>query len=98
VDADGEFDDAYALWESALANGSFEDAFQALEEAAACLEQGNLTLERSIRCYEIGARLAAHCDALLADAELRITRLDEMLDQVGHMPAATPSLFDHDDE
>ena len=69
--------DEFADWERALAEGAFEDALIALEKAAKRLETGNLTLADSVKCFEIGNRLAARCSALLDDAELRISRLDE---------------------
>lgn len=72
-----EFEQSYGRWEASLDDGSFEEIFQALEEAVGCLEAGHLSLERSIRCYEIAARLAERCDQLLSDAQLRVSRLDE---------------------
>ncbi len=64
-------------WERALTEGTFEDALIALERAAKRLEAGNLPLADSVRCFEIGNQLAARCSALLDDAELRISRLDQ---------------------
>ena len=67
----------FAEWERAISEGTFEDALIALEKAARRLEAGNLSLADSVRCYEVGNRLAARCGALLDDAELRISRLDQ---------------------
>ncbi len=67
----------FAEWERAITEGTFEDALIALEKAAKRLETGNLPLADSVRCFEIGNRLAARCGALLDDAELRISRLDQ---------------------
>jgi len=79
-------------WEAALASGDFEDAFTALEESVACLESGRLSLEGSLRCFELGAQLAERCDRMLAEAELRVSRLDDVLARIGR-----PSeLFDDD--
>ncbi|HET8524461.1 MAG TPA: exodeoxyribonuclease VII small subunit [Thermomicrobiales bacterium] len=78
-----EFEQSYGRWEASLDDGSFEEIFQALEEAVGCLESGHLSLERSIRCYEIAARLAGRCDHLLTDAELRVSRLDEAVAGTG---------------
>jgi exodeoxyribonuclease VII small subunit len=69
--------DEFAEWERAITEGTFEDALMALEKAAKRLEAGNLALADSVRCFEIGNRLAARCGALLDDAELRISRLDQ---------------------
>ncbi len=55
----------------------FESVYKRLEETVAKLEEGNLTLEESIALYEEGMKLARRSQELLADAELRITRLQE---------------------
>ena len=41
------------------------------------LEQGGLTLERSIELYERGVALHERCAGLLGQAELRVQRLVE---------------------
>ena len=69
--------DEFAEWERAITEGTFEDALMALEKAAKRLEAGNLSLADSVRCFEVGNRLAIRCGALLDDAELRISRLDQ---------------------
>jgi exodeoxyribonuclease VII small subunit len=58
-------------------NETFESIYKRLEETVAKLEQGNLTLEESIALYEEGMKLAKRSQELLAEAELRITRLQE---------------------
>lgn len=73
----------FANWERAASEGTFEDALVALEHVAQRLEAGNLSLADSVRCYEIGNRLAGRCSAMLNDAELKISRLDQPeLDEV----------------
>lgn len=69
--------DEFTNWEGAAEDGTFEDALIALEHVARRLEAGNLSLADSVRCYEIGNRLAHRCAAMLDEAELRISRLDE---------------------
>jgi exodeoxyribonuclease VII small subunit len=69
--------DEFAEWERTITEGTFEDALMALEKAAKRLEAGNLSLADSVRCFEVGNRLAVRCGALLDDAELRISRLDQ---------------------
>ncbi len=54
---------------------SFEEAFRELEEAVRKLEEGDLTLEESIALFERGTRLAAHCQTLLDEAELKVKQL-----------------------
>lgn len=55
----------------------FEALYKRLEETVARLEGGNLSLEESLSLYEEGMRLARACQAMLQDAELRVTRLQE---------------------
>lgn len=68
-------DDQVSAWERALADGSFEEAQQALEEVVALLEAGSLSLERSIACYALGMRLAERCEKMLSEAELAVSTL-----------------------
>lgn len=56
---------------------SFEQAYQQLEESIARLESGELALEESVSLYEKGRLLAAHCQKLLDNAELRIKKIDD---------------------
>lgn len=56
---------------------SFEQANQQLEQSIARLESGELSLEESVALYEKGRILAAHCQKLLNDAELRIKKIDD---------------------
>lgn len=53
----------------------FEEALRRLEETVQRLEAGGLSLEEATRLYEEGMRLARLCNELLANAELRISRL-----------------------
>jgi exodeoxyribonuclease VII small subunit len=76
----------FIRWQTSLESGSFEDVFQALGESVECLESGNIPLEDAIQCYEFGARLAERCTRILAEAELRVSRLDAELME----SAATP--------
>lgn len=56
---------------------TFETAMKRLEEITSLLENGNLSLDDSIKLYEEGAKLSAFCDKKLKDAQLKITQLDE---------------------
>ena len=64
-----------AGWESAAMAGTFEEAMSALEEIVKLLDQGNLALDDSVRCFEVGTRLSERCQQLLEAAELRISTL-----------------------
>jgi exodeoxyribonuclease VII small subunit len=50
----------------------YEKAFEELEEVVAKLEQEDLPLEQAIALFERGQALSAHCNALLAQAELKL--------------------------
>lgn len=56
---------------------SFEQAYQQLEDSITRLESGELVLEESVSLYEKGRLLAAHCQKLLDNAELRIKKIDD---------------------
>lgn len=54
---------------------TFERAFAELEETVRKLEAGGLALEESLTLFERGQALAAHCNAQLDQAELKIRQL-----------------------
>jgi exodeoxyribonuclease VII small subunit len=54
---------------------SFEQALAELEKIVAELESGKTDLEQSISAYELGARLKAHCEAKLKEAQLRVEKI-----------------------
>jgi exodeoxyribonuclease VII small subunit len=60
---------------------AFETLYKQLEETVAKLEQGNLSLEESLSLYEAGTALAKRCQALLQDAELRVTRMQSQFNE-----------------
>ena len=68
----------FAEWEWALTEGTFEEVFATLEAVVAHLEDGRLPLAESVACYELGMRLAERCERFLAEAELRVSRLEEV--------------------
>jgi exodeoxyribonuclease VII small subunit len=53
----------------------FEAALAELEAIVGKLEQGAVALEESIKIYERGEALKAHCDKLLKNAEMRIEKI-----------------------
>lgn len=61
---------------AALDDVPFEEAYARLEEVLERLQMGNLTLDESLDAYAEGTALAAHCQALLDAAELRIETLE----------------------
>ena len=54
---------------------SFEDALAQLEQIVHKLEQGDVPLEDSIRIYERGTALKAHCEKKLKEAELKVEKI-----------------------
>ncbi len=54
---------------------TFDEALAELQATVATLEAGGAPLEVSLALYERGVALHERCAALLADAELRVSRL-----------------------
>lgn len=60
---------------------TFEEALAGLEELVAQLEQGELSLEESMRLYEQGVKLTAFCNNQLKNAKLKIEELKKTQDE-----------------
>ncbi|MDD2521666.1 MAG: exodeoxyribonuclease VII small subunit [Anaerolineaceae bacterium] len=60
---------------------SYEAAFAALQEIIAKLEDGDLSLEESLKLYEEGKKLSDHCGKLLEKAQLRVSTLSGKEDE-----------------
>jgi exodeoxyribonuclease VII small subunit len=58
-----------------IASLTFEQALAELEQIVARLESGQAPLEDSIRLYERGAALKAHCETRLEAARLRVEKI-----------------------
>ena len=54
---------------------TFEQALEALERNVDDLERGDVPLDQSIRIYERGEALKAHCDRLLKAAEDKVEKI-----------------------
>ncbi|MBQ6709024.1 MAG: exodeoxyribonuclease VII small subunit [Clostridia bacterium] len=61
---------------------TFETAIKKLEETVNALEEGNLTLNDSLKLYEQGTKLAAFCGECLDKAEQKIKELSEIKEEV----------------
>jgi exodeoxyribonuclease VII small subunit len=70
-----------------LSSLSFEAALAELEKIVQQLERGDVALEDSIRAYERGAALKAHCEAKLKDAQLKVEQIVLTPDGVRTEPA-----------
>lgn len=58
-----------------IAAMTFEQALEALERIVDDLEKGDVPLDQSIRIYERGEALKAHCDRLLKAAEDKVEKI-----------------------
>lgn len=58
-----------------VASMSYEHAVTELEAIIDRIESGEIGLEESVRAYERGVVLQAHCKSILARAEQRVTEL-----------------------
>lgn len=56
---------------------NFEDDMIKLEKIVDKLENGNVSLEESIKLYEQGKKISATCYDKLKKAELKITELSD---------------------
>ena len=74
---------------------TFETMMERLQALVDKLEEGNLTLEESIRSFEEGMDLVGKCTAVLSQAEQRIQKLTR--DAAGK-PVAEPLDGDKDED
>lgn len=58
-------------------NQTFEQALAKLEAIVRDVEEGKIGLQDSIRRYEEGMKLLKRCRSILADAEMKIQKLQE---------------------
>ena len=66
----------------------FESALAELDTIVKALEEGDLSLERSLELYERGVQLSRFCHSKLEGAERRI----EILNERGEIKPASPTL------
>jgi exodeoxyribonuclease VII small subunit len=58
-----------------LASLKFESSLTRLEDLVGKLEQGDLSLEESLKVFEEGVRLSKNCTKILNDAEKKVEML-----------------------
>ncbi|MCG2587163.1 MAG: exodeoxyribonuclease VII small subunit [Bacteroidetes bacterium] len=56
---------------------SFEEALEKLETIVEKLNDGEITLEKSVELYEEGLRLSKICSETLENAALKIEQIDQ---------------------
>ncbi len=61
-----------------MAEQTYESAVKRLEEVVNQLEKGSLPLDKSLKLYEEGTKLAGFCNACLDSAQQKITELSEL--------------------
>ena len=60
------------LLDKKIENLTYEDAFNRLQKITELLENGNVTLDDSIKYYEQGILLKNFCEKKLKNAEMKI--------------------------
>ena len=60
------------LLEKKIDDLTYEDAFSRLQKITELLENGNVSLDNSIKYYEQGILLKNFCEKKLKDAEMKI--------------------------
>ena len=65
---------------------NFEEALAQLEQLVDAMEQGDLSLEESLKAFEQGIKLTRECQAALEQAEQKV----QLLVKEGHLPEAVP--------
>lgn len=75
-------------------SGTFEEMMERLEALVERLEEGNLSLEDSIRSFEEGVALVKKCGAVLSVAEKRI---QELTRTEGGAPVVKPVAEEEDE-
>jgi len=56
---------------------TYEVTIEQLKQIIEKIEDGNTSLEESMRLYEQGAALVKRCETLLAEAEVKISSLSQ---------------------
>jgi exodeoxyribonuclease VII small subunit len=69
-----------------MAKKSFEEAMARLEEITAELEDSELSLEKSLKKFDEGIKLAEFCNAQLAEAKAKVEILLEKDGQLEATP------------
>jgi exodeoxyribonuclease VII small subunit len=80
---------------SNMAKKSFEEALARLEEITAELEDGDLSLEKSLKKFDEGIKLAEFCNAQLAEAK---TKVEILLEKDGRLESTPFAGLDNGDQ
>ena len=63
------------LFDKKIDKLSFEEAFERLNKIVELMEDGKISLDDSIKYYEIGSLLKNHCEKKLKNAEIQIKKV-----------------------
>ena len=69
---------------------NFEESLSNLEALVEAMEEGDLSLEESLKAFEQGIKLTRECQAALDQAEQKV----QWLVKDGQLPAAEPFVVD----
>lgn len=72
---------------------NFEEALANLETLVEAMEDGELSLEESLKAFEQGIKLTRECQAALEQAEQKV----QLLVKDGQLPEAVPYASDDED-
>lgn len=75
---------------SSIDSMSYEDARSRLVEIISRLEQGSIPLEESLALWEVGEKLASHCENWLEGAQKRLDDTRSSLETGSEMRASQP--------
>jgi exodeoxyribonuclease VII small subunit len=64
-------------WSGWIMTETYEVTIEQLKQIIEKIEDGNTSLEESMRLYEQGAALVKRCETLLAEAEVKISSLSQ---------------------
>ncbi|WOF15774.1 exodeoxyribonuclease VII small subunit [Methanoplanus sp. FWC-SCC4] len=56
---------------------NYEDQIQELKKIIYEIENGDITLDESLKLYERGIQLLQNCEKILEEAELKVTELQD---------------------
>jgi exodeoxyribonuclease VII small subunit len=73
---------------------NFEEALASLEALVEAMEDGDLSLEESLKAFEQGIKLTRECQTALEQAEQKV----QLLVKDGHLPEAVPYESDDDED
>lgn len=79
-----------------MAKQTFEDALTRLEQLTEEMEDGNLSLEKSLKKFDEGIKLAAFCNTSLAEARAKVELILNKDGQLESVPFTEISNGDQD--